>query len=665
METRIKAGEQSELSPYTFVMSSSAIDRQGDIVMPEGIDISHFKKNPIALWSHNSNFPIGTWENIRVEGSKLLGDLKLAAAGTSKLIDELRSLVEQRILKAVSIGFGVDEAVPIKQTGGYKFTKTRLLECSLVSVPANQQALRVKGLSLSDEAVNLFFTSDDDSSNKRAINKSLEAIDKQTPLGAIQKPNPKLIQNPKGVKMNIAEKIKLNQERLIAIKDRLTVIKSEIEEGKEVSEEEIETLTGEQESVSKSIQSLEKVESGLASKSVSVKQGQFYGSHHHQAKSEPGELMAKVATANFIAHVERKNVDQVLEERYKADDRVNAVIKTATSIATTTQAGWAAELLRNDVAGFIDALRPVSVYGQLASMGTMIDFGNANTITVPRRNAAGNLSGAFVGETGVIPVKQGTTAAAQLNRYKMGVISTYSKELARVSTPQIEGLIRTAMLQDTADALDAALLDGSAAVTGVRPASIINALAGTASAGTSAANVMTDLRTALAPLITANAGAKPVIIMNSAQLLGLSMMTSAVGGFLFRDEINSGMLMGMRIISSTNVPAGNIIVVDAAHFATAFGMPEFDVSDSATLTMANADLTAPTQDSIGGVIGTAADQVPPAGGLRVNGSTGAAAANIQAMSMFQQWSVAVRMVMPVSWMMLRPGVIGRVTGATW
>jgi hypothetical protein len=156
--------------------------------------------------------------------------------------------------------------------------------------------------------------------------------------------------------------------------------------------------------------------------------------------------------------------------------------------------------------------------------------------------------------------------------------------------------------------------------------------------------------------------------MNSAQLLGLSTITLATGGFLFREELATGRLLGVPVVSSTTVPAGNVIIVDAAYFATAFGMPEVDVSDTATLTMADADTNAPTQaEGAAGAVGTA-EQVPPDGGIDVAldaATTPPHAAGYQAQSMYQTWSVAVRFVMPVSWAMTRAGVIDRITGATW
>ena len=138
-----KTGTQSAESPFEFILSDESVDRVGDVIEAKGWDLEQFKRNPIALFAHNHDKPVGVWENIRVVGKELRARLKLAAEGTSAEIDTLRKLVEQRILRAVSVGFQPLEGVPIKETGGYRYTKSTLHEGSLVAVPCNANALAV------------------------------------------------------------------------------------------------------------------------------------------------------------------------------------------------------------------------------------------------------------------------------------------------------------------------------------------------------------------------------------------------------------------------------------------------------------------------------------------------------------------------------------------
>ena len=157
MDTVFKSGTQSPVDPFEFVLSDETVDRMGDKILASGWDLTDFQKSPIALFSHDHTLPIGVWKNVRVEGKKLLGSLHLAKAGTSDFIDTIRSLVEQRILKAVSVGFQPVEAAPRKSGGGYDFIKSSLHEVSVCSVPANPSALAVAKAAYTPEIANKLF----------------------------------------------------------------------------------------------------------------------------------------------------------------------------------------------------------------------------------------------------------------------------------------------------------------------------------------------------------------------------------------------------------------------------------------------------------------------------------------------------------------------------
>lgn len=138
----VKAGQQSDSNPYDFVLSTEQVDRMGDIIR-QNWELRSFISNPVALFGHEHDKIIGTWENVRVEGKQLLGRLKMAKAGTSELVDTVRSLIEQRILRAVSVGFQPIEAKPRKGGEGFEFIKSALHEVSVVAVPANPGALAI------------------------------------------------------------------------------------------------------------------------------------------------------------------------------------------------------------------------------------------------------------------------------------------------------------------------------------------------------------------------------------------------------------------------------------------------------------------------------------------------------------------------------------------
>lgn len=694
MTVTYKNAEQSKDDPFTFIMSTGDVDRDGDTIDPKGIDMRSFRKNPVALWQHDPSQPIGVWKNMRVEGGKLLGDLKLAAEGTSDLIDTLHSLIVQRVLRAVSIGFQPKD-YDRREGGGLAFTAVELLECSLVSVPANQNALRVKAATIIP-----------DSLQEEILGRSPRARSKSAPKGSAINPNP----SEKGKRpMNIADRIKAKQDRLVAVKDRLTEIKSllEADDDYELSDDEqaeLETLDDEQETLIKSIDSLKSIEDGLAKRAKPAAKTTPSGRTPAKAevKERGGSLLIKTMAVHLVAHMTQQTVGDTIDMMYSDDDRVKAVSKvygnkrrmskSAVDAADTTTTGWAAELVQNDLRGFLAEMAPMSVYAGLLALpnAQSLEFGGAGSVTIPRRNKTNQSSGAaavmaahsglgsqiggsWVGEGGVIPVKQLALGSQTLNRFKLAVISAMTGEILEQSTPNIENIVRSAILEDTSLSVDGALLDGAAGVAGVRPASIFAGAATQASAGATAQDVIDDIKWLLGQMSAIN-GSYPVLILNKNRLLGLSTITTAAGGFLFRDEIAQGLLLGVPFVTSTNVNPTAVGVVDAASFVGANDTPAFMVSDQATLTMANADGTAPSQagdatDHTGGDLGTA-EQVPPDGGIVVGGDTtgapaGSSVTGYHAQSMFQQYQTAVRMIMPSSWGLIRAGSSAYVTGVNW
>src|SRR5882762_3664237 len=127
------------------ILSDLTEDRYGDIVGDGshpmlGWDVTDFSKNPIALFNHQSSFPIGTWKNLHVEGKALRGRLHMAPTGSSPRIDELNALLAAGVLRGISVGFVPKEHKP-RDNGGRHYLRQTLVEASLVSVPANPSAL--------------------------------------------------------------------------------------------------------------------------------------------------------------------------------------------------------------------------------------------------------------------------------------------------------------------------------------------------------------------------------------------------------------------------------------------------------------------------------------------------------------------------------------------
>ncbi|MGL4637828.1 MAG: HK97 family phage prohead protease [Beijerinckiaceae bacterium] len=132
-----------------FVMTTQSADRDGDIVFTDGIDLTEFTKNPVALLNHRSADLIGSWANVVKGSKKMEGDVVLAKEGTSPEVDKTEKLIDQGLLRAASIGFipktikriVMEDGTP---TWSFEIVASELVECSVVTIPANSQAL-IKG----------------------------------------------------------------------------------------------------------------------------------------------------------------------------------------------------------------------------------------------------------------------------------------------------------------------------------------------------------------------------------------------------------------------------------------------------------------------------------------------------------------------------------------
>ena len=446
--------------------------------------------------------------------------------------------------------------------------------------------------------------------------------------------------------MKVSEKIVAAQEFIQEKKSAINALLATADaEGRDMTPEEAaqsDEYASDVESKTAELGTLQRAEKALALREASLKDARQAVPMFRQA-SKPEDILFQIASAHLVSHQAKSSIEDAIQKLY-GNSELAMQLKTAVSPAQTDVAGWASELVQQGISGFMDTLKATSVYAQLASAGISINFGNNGSVVVPGWGSGNGLSGSFVGEADPIPVKKSAITSKTLYRYKMAVISTFSKELQRSSTPQIEGLIRQKMSEDTSQALDVALLDVGPAVTGVRPASILNGAPTKAAAGTTIDNIIADLQWLLNNLTTQNAGRRPVLIMHPSRALGLSMKTNSLGQFMFQTDINSGRLFGAQLVTSTYVSTSVVALVDAADFATAFGVPEFELSDVATIVEANDDGTPPNVDTVSGAV-----NATPVGPVR---------------SLFQTWTTAIRMVMPLSWAQLRP-TAAYLTGVAW
>ena len=412
------------------------------------------------------------------------------------------------------------------------------------------------------------------------------------------------------------------------------------------------------ESTEKRIADLERAEKAMAERVVEKQAPSILQQRGHKER-KPGELIFKHATASYLAHIEKKNIDQVIKERYSDDQGLQAIVKSAINPAYSDVTGWAEELTQEANQGYLDLLRGSSIAAQLwASAGTMLSFDGYTALNVPSRaGTTTDLATGWTSEGSAIPVRKATFATQRIEPYKWGCIVTMTKEIISRSTPAIQGIIQAGMLSDTATRLDNDYLGAAAGVVGFRPAGIYNGVAGTPAAtggATTGDDMLTDIRNLINPIYAANMGQSLRIVMHPSNALSMSTVLYN-GTYLFRSELASGNVLGIPVITSTNAPIDELWALDMAQQAVANGPMEFNVSDSATIVEIDDDGVQPNMG--------AGQSRSPTGA--VGDSARDAVNNPPIRSLYQTDTVAIRLIQILSWANLRAGSVNRITGVSY
>jgi len=153
-------GNKDEFS--VGIITTIDVDSDGDVILPLGVDTSRYEKNPVVLFQHNLNMPIGFAEEINITEDKIVAKTRYGSTEEAKKIHQL---LKDKVLRTHSIGFVALESVirgtkdfeiilnELKSKFPNKFdeetsqrvdrvvTKSLLLEYSIVTIPANEEAV--------------------------------------------------------------------------------------------------------------------------------------------------------------------------------------------------------------------------------------------------------------------------------------------------------------------------------------------------------------------------------------------------------------------------------------------------------------------------------------------------------------------------------------------
>jgi HK97 family phage prohead protease/HK97 family phage major capsid protein len=147
----LKKGSKSlKIAGYA---NTTAKDRAGDVVTAKGVE--NYRRNPVLLYQHKHDCPIGRVDNIRVDKKGIYVEGAVSEAAEKN--HGVQTLIKDGALKSFSVGFRVKDGKYNREDDSMIITDVELLEISVVSVPCNQDSLfSIRKSFDSDEEFNEF-----------------------------------------------------------------------------------------------------------------------------------------------------------------------------------------------------------------------------------------------------------------------------------------------------------------------------------------------------------------------------------------------------------------------------------------------------------------------------------------------------------------------------
>jgi hypothetical protein len=283
--------------------------------------------------------------------------------------------------------------------------------------------------------------------------------------------------------------------------------------------------------------------------------------------SRPAGAVVRLAAARLLAHIQKCEVDDVIEQRWRSDDALPMLARAAVVPAAIGESNWATSLAASAVGDFLTTLGPQSAGSTLLSRGIQLQFGATSSIAVPGIVSAANVAG-FVQQGQPIPVQTLDASAALLSPRSLKSICLFSRELFEHSTPAIEGVVGQVMRENVGLTLDTIMLDATAG-NDIRPAGLLYNIA----AGSESSNVdlkeamLEDIETLLAAVGAVSVNNPIVLVASPARAIRMRLRLASVSD------------PGFEVLGSNAVASDELIAVASNGLISASEtVPRIDIS---------------------------------------------------------------------------------------
>lgn len=525
-------------------------DRIGDIVEPLGVKF----RNPLPLLhQHRSDAPVGTvrFDKPTKDGITFEARLpQIAEPGPLKdRVDTAWGEVKAGLVRAVSIGFRAIEYSRLED-GGLRFIESEVVELSLVTIPANQDATITLVRSIDTEL--------------RAASGQSQGGGRQVSAGVTARKTPPVVR-PKMPK-TYGEQIAAFEATRAAKNARMDeLMAGSAERGEtldEAEQEEYDGLSGDVKAIDGHLVRLREREKAAAANAVPVA-----GATQAEASQTRAGVRVEAVKANlppgirftrYALALARANgnltqalaIAQANKTWHDQTPEIETVLRAAVSAGTTTDSTWAAPLVeyRDMAEEFINYLRPKTIIGRVPGL-RMVPF----KVKVPRQTAVASVG--WVGEGKPKPVGSSAFDSVTLDHHKLAGIIVLTEELVRLSNPSAEALAREDLAGGIIELMDNDFVDpDKSAVANVSPASITNGVTAVAATGTGYSNLVADVKSVMANFFAVNL-MPTAIILRQDLALAMSLMETDLGNPRFPSlTMDGGTLFGLPAVTSQNIP---------------------------------------------------------------------------------------------------------------
>jgi HK97 family phage major capsid protein/HK97 family phage prohead protease len=492
LELRADAYSKDKRTVRLSVSSEQPVERWfGEEILdhaPASVRLGRFNDGANVLFNHDMDDVVGVVEKAWIEDKRLLADIRIARTARG---DEIAGLIEDGILRNVSVGYRIHELLQKPKTEEFRAVSWEPYELSIVTVPADPTVGIGRALDAEEREV-LVRAPEEVSippkgTSQRSITMPTAKVESNAPAGEIAEQ-----ETSKPLSATEAEtrrrKAIVNLCKANRIDER--VERHWIESGAELSEVSEEILKvmverGKDYKESPANLGLSKREaqrySVMRALRASANKSWEKAGFELECNKAISARMNRVPRAETAFFVPLDILMADLPAPAQRDMTVAGVSGSNYLVSTDNQPGSFIELLRNSSV----ALR----------MGVTRLPGLVGNVTIPKMTA-GNTAYWLADETTQITESQPTIGQLSLSPKNVAALTELSHQLMQQSAPAVEALVLNSIARDIGLAVDVGILRGSGASgqpTGIVTTGSIGSVTGTSLAAAGVLEFQSDV----------------------------------------------------------------------------------------------------------------------------------------------------------------------------